>query len=152
MENTGIWVVAIIIIFVLGSILNLRTSPREKALGNLRETARKMGLNPRLVPAPEWLNLPKNGQYAPMIAYYHIIIPQGQYRLMHAVYDEQQHAKIIIGTLPESLTQPPVPIYGVEQQANSIGVYWDESHDLQGEKLTELKQWLDDFTHLASQK
>lgn len=152
MENTGLWVVTIIIIFVLGSVLNLRISPREKALGDLREKARKIGLNPRLVPAPEWLKLPKNGQYAPMIAYYHIIIPQGQYRLMQAVYDEQQHAKVVIGTFPDAMVQPPVAIYGIEQQANSIGVYWDESYDLNAEKLVYLKQWLDDFAHLSSQK
>ena len=36
MENTGIWVAVIIIVFVLGSILGLRVSPREKALGIMR--------------------------------------------------------------------------------------------------------------------
>ena len=37
MENTGIWVALAIIIFVLGSIFGLRVSPREKALGLMRE-------------------------------------------------------------------------------------------------------------------
>ena len=40
MENTGIWVAVVIIVFVLGSILGLRVSPREKALGIMREKAR----------------------------------------------------------------------------------------------------------------
>ena len=47
MENTGIWVVGFIILFILGSIFGLRVSPREKALGEMRDKARKMGLHPR---------------------------------------------------------------------------------------------------------
>ncbi len=31
MENTGIWVAVVIVIFVMGSILGLRVSPREKS-------------------------------------------------------------------------------------------------------------------------
>ena len=54
MENTGIWVIGFIILFVLGSILGLRVSPREKALGMMREKARKMGLHPRLVADRDW--------------------------------------------------------------------------------------------------
>ena len=54
MENTGIWVAVIIIIFVMGSIFGLRVSPREKALGIMRDKARKMGLHPRLVVAPKF--------------------------------------------------------------------------------------------------
>ena len=30
MENTGIWVAVVIIVFVLGSIFGLRVSPRER--------------------------------------------------------------------------------------------------------------------------
>lgn len=145
MENAGVWITVVIVIFVLGSMLNLRASPREKSLANLRENARKMGLNPRLVPAPDWLNLPKNGNYAPMIAYYHIIVPQGQFPRLHAIFDEQQQCKAVLGTLSHTPSAPPISVYGLEQQANSLGVYWDEYQDLQGEKLTELKQWLDDF-------
>ena len=52
MENVGIWVAIVIIVFVFGSIVGLRVSPREKALGLMREKARKIGLHPRLVAAP----------------------------------------------------------------------------------------------------
>ena len=58
MEHTGIWVAVIIVVFVLGSIFGLRVSPREKALGLMREKARKMGLHPRLVAAPDWTKIP----------------------------------------------------------------------------------------------
>jgi len=45
MENVGIWVAIVIIVFVFGSIVGLRVSPREKALGLMREKARKIGLH-----------------------------------------------------------------------------------------------------------
>ncbi len=49
MDNIGIWVTVIIVLFVLGSIFGLRVSPREKALGIMRDKARKMGLHPRVI-------------------------------------------------------------------------------------------------------
>ncbi len=49
MENTGIWITVFIVVFVLGSIFGLRVNPREKALGIMRDKARKMSLHPRLV-------------------------------------------------------------------------------------------------------
>ena len=43
MSNIGIWITVAIVLFVLGSIFGLRVSPREKALGLMRDQARKMG-------------------------------------------------------------------------------------------------------------
>ena len=45
MEHTGLWVALVITVFILGSIFGLRVGPREKALGLMREKARKMGLH-----------------------------------------------------------------------------------------------------------
>lgn len=149
MENSGLWITIIIIVFVLGSILNFRTSPRDKALAKLREDARKMGLNPRLVPAPDWLKLPKNGQYAPMVAYYHIIISDGALPLMRAKVENQQ-LNIILGDNRYQHQAVNVQgIYAVEMQANSVAVYWDESQDLHGEHLAELKTFLQNLAQLA---
>ena len=53
MSNIGIWITVAIVLFVLGSIFGLRVSPREKALGMMRDQARKMGLHPRLIAAPK---------------------------------------------------------------------------------------------------
>ena len=79
MENTGIWVIGFIILFVLGSILGLRVSPREKALGMMREKARKMGLHPRLVAAPDWTKIPMaSSSRASMVAYYSVLIPDAR--------------------------------------------------------------------------
>ena len=58
MSNVGIWITVAIVLFVLGSIFGLRVSPREKALGMMRDQARKMGLHPRLIVAPEWTKIP----------------------------------------------------------------------------------------------
>lgn len=142
MENTGLWVTIIIVLFVVGSIFNLRTSPRDKALAQLRENARKMGLNPRLVPAPEWLKLEKNGQYSPMIAYYHVIIADGKLPLMRALVQNQQ-LKVVMGD--ERYQQKTVNLnglYGIEMQANTVAVYWDEGQDLHGEHLLTMKDFL----------
>ena len=77
MDNVGIWVTVVIVIFVLGSIFGLRVNPREKALGIMREKARKMSLHPRLVVAPDWTKIPKATESrASMVAYYSVIIPE----------------------------------------------------------------------------
>ncbi|WLF83829.1 ammonium transporter [Moraxella sp. ZY210820] len=142
MENTGLWVTIIIVLFVLGSIFNLRTSPRDKALAQLRENARKMGLNPRLVAAPDWLKLEKNGQYAPMIAYYHVMIADGKLPLMRALI-EQQQLKVVMGDARyQHMTINLNGLYGIEMQANTVAVYWDESADLHGNYLVDLKAFL----------
>jgi uncharacterized membrane protein len=66
MSNVGIWITVAIVLFVLGSIFGLRVSPREKALGLMRDQARKMGLHPRLIVAPEWTKIPMASENAPV--------------------------------------------------------------------------------------
>ncbi|MBL8321945.1 MAG: ammonium transporter, partial [Acinetobacter sp.] len=91
MENTGIWVAVIIIVFVLGSILGLRVSPREKALGIMRDKARKMGLHPRLVAAPDWTKIPMASEKrASMVAYYSVLLPDARLPLMRARVADQK--------------------------------------------------------------
>ena len=142
MENAGIWISIIIVAFLLGTILNFRTSPKDKALANIREKARKMGLNPRLIPAPEWLGLAKNGTYAQMVAYYSVIIPEGKFALMRAVVNNQT-LNVQVGN--EKFQNYPVAITGafaVEMQANSVSLYWDELADKNNNQLENVKQFL----------
>lgn len=142
MENAGIWISIIIVAFLLGTILNFRTSPKDKALANIREKARKMGLNPRLIPAPEWLGLAKNGTYAQMVAYYSVIIPEGKFALMRAVVNNQT-LNVQVGN--EKFQNYPVTITGVfavEMQANSVSLYWDELADKNNDQLENVKQFL----------
>ena len=127
MENTGIWVVGFIILFILGSIFGLRVSPREKALGEMRDKARKMGLHPRLVAAPDWTKIPMASENrASMVAYYSVLIPEAR---LH---------------LPIELKG----IYAIDMQANCVGLYWDEHSDLRATQLDAMKAYLQSLAEL----
>ena len=143
MENTGIWVVGFIILFVLGSILGLRVSPREKALGMMREKARKMGLHPRLVAAPDWTKIPMaSSSRASMVAYYSVLIPDARLPLMRARVEDQK-LKVVQGN--EKFNALPIAlkgIYAIDMQANCVGLYWDEESDLRATQLDDIKTYL----------
>ncbi|OTG68644.1 hypothetical protein B9T25_03900 [Acinetobacter sp. ANC 4470] len=149
MENTGIWVVGFIILFVLGSILGLRVSPREKALGMMRDKARKMGLHPRLVAAPEWTKIPMaSSSRASMVAYYSVLIPDARLPLMRARVEDQK-LKVVQGddkfnALPIALKG----IYAIDMQANCVGLYWDEESDLRATQLDGIKTYLQSLAEL----
>ncbi|ENU18402.1 MAG: ammonium transporter [Acinetobacter sp.] len=143
MENTGIWVIGFIILFVLGSILGLRVSPREKALGMMREKARKMGLHPRLVAAPDWTKIPMaSSSRASMVAYYSVLIPDARLPLMRARVEDQQ-LKVVQGN--DKFNALPIAlkgIYAIDMQANCVGLYWDEESDLRATQLDDIKTYL----------
>ena len=143
MEHTGTWVAVIIIVFVLGSIFGLRVSPREKALGMMRDKARKMGLHPRLVAAPDWTGIPMATENrASMVAYYSVLLPQARLPLMR-VKVEDQTLKVVQGD--EKFKDFPIAlkgIYAIDMQANCVGLYWDEESDLRGTQLEAMKAYL----------
>ena len=143
MEHTGLWVALVIIVFVLGSIFGLRVSPREKALGLMREKARKMGLHPRLVAAPEWTKIPMATESrASMVAYYSVLIPDARLALMRARVEEQK-LQVVLGD--EKFKDFPIAlkgIYAIDMQANCVGLYWDEEADLRATQLDEMKAFL----------
>lgn len=143
MENVGIWVAIVIIVFVFGSIVGLRVSPREKALGLMREKARKIGLHPRLVAAPAWTKIPMATENrASMVAYYSILIPDARLPLMRARVVDQK-LKVIEGD--QSLDDSPIAlkgIYAIDMQANCVGIYWDEETDLRATQLEDIKAYL----------
>lgn len=143
MENAGLWVTVVIVVFVLGSILGLRVNPREKALGIMREKARKMGLHPRLIAAPSWTKIPMATENrASMVAYYSVIIPEGRLPLMRAlVENEKMH--IVVGD--EKFNDFPIAlkgIYAIDMQSNCVGLYWQEESDLHATQLEEMKTLL----------
>ncbi|OAL80004.1 hypothetical protein AY606_05020 [Acinetobacter sp. SFB] len=149
MENTGIWVVGFIIVFVLGSILGLRVSPREKALGIMREKARKMGLHPRLVAAPDWTKIPMaSSSRASMVAYYSILIPDARLPLMRARVEDQK-LKLVQGD--DKFNDLPIAlkgIYAIDMQANCVGLYWEEESDLRATQLDDMKTYLQSLAEL----
>ena len=147
MEHTGVWVAVIIVIFVLGSIFGLRVSPREKALGLMREKARKMSLHPRLIAAPDWTKIPMATEdRASMVAYYSVLIPEARLPLMRARVEDQ---KLILVQGDEKFKDFPIAlkgIYAIDMQANCVGMYWDEESDLRATQLEDMKAYL---LHLA---
>ncbi|KGT47740.1 MULTISPECIES: ammonium transporter [Acinetobacter] len=149
MENTGIWVAVVIIVFVLGSIFGLRVSPREKALGIMREKARKMGLHPRLVAAPDWTKVPMaTEKRASMVAYYSVLIPEARLPLMRACVVEQK-LQVVEGD--EKFKDFPIAlkgIYAIDMQANCVGLYWDEESDLKATQLDDIKALLHTLAEL----
>lgn len=143
MENTGIWITVFIVLFVLGSIFGLRVSPREKALGLMRERARKMALHPRLVAAPDWTKVPMaTEKRASMVAYYSVLIPDARLPLMRARVEDQK-LKVVQGD--EKFNDFPIAlkgIYAIDMQANCVGLYWDEESDLRATQLDDIKAYL----------
>ena len=143
MEHTGLWVAIVVIVFVLGSIFGLRVSPREKALGLMREKARKMGLHPRLVAAPDWTKVPKATESrASMVAYYSVLIPDARLPLMRSRIEDEK-LQLIQGD--EKFKDFPIAlkgIYAIDMQANCVGLYWDEETDLRATQLEDMKAYL----------
>ncbi|WP_334135571.1 ammonium transporter [Acinetobacter schindleri] len=149
MENTGIWVAVVIIVFVLGSIFGLRVSPRERALGMMREKARKMGLHPRLVVAPDWTKVPMaTEKRASMVAYYSVLIPDARLPLMRARVVNQK-LELVQGD--DKFKDFPIAlkgIYAIDMQANCVGLYWDEEADLKAAQLDDIKALLHSLAEL----
>ena len=150
MDQTAFWVIALIILFVLGSIFGLKVSPREKALGMLRDRARKMSLHPRLVPAPAWTQIPQASETrASIVAYYSILVPEGKFPLLRAVVEDQKLNVKSGDSKFNGQTLALKGIYAIDMQANCVGVYWDEATDYHGEQLEAMKQYLSDLAQQA---
>ena len=149
MDNVGIWVAVVIVVFVFGSIFGLRVSPREKALGNMREKARNMGLHPRLIAAPEWTKIPlATENRASMVAYYSILIPEARLPLMRARVVEQKLELVYGDQKFQNLDVSLKGIYAIDMQANCVGLYWDEEADLRATQLEEMKALLQSLAQL----
>ncbi|WP_122901039.1 ammonium transporter [Acinetobacter sp. B51(2017)] len=149
MDNVGIWVVVLIVVFVCGSIFGLRVSPREKALGEMREKARKIGLHPRLVAAPDWTKVPMATENrASMVAYYSILIPDARLHLMRARVVDQKLELVHGDQKFQGLAVALKGIYAIDMQANCVGLYWDEESDLKATQLDEMKALLESLAQL----
>lgn len=123
--------------------MGLRVNPREKALGQMRERARKMGLNPRLIAAPEWIkHTTPSGRAGGMVAFYSVLLPLAQLSHMQALVKDQQLVVQQGSTVFNHEKLDLVGIYAVEMQANYVGIYWDEETDLHGQQLEKMKDTL----------
>lgn len=133
------WAILLIAVFVGGQWMMMRPNPREQRLMLLRDNARKMNLQPRLVPPPEWFKTDSRQ----FVACYSLIV--GSAKLPYSRIERQADGswKAVVGTdLVAKVALPPQADYllAIEAQANSISFYWQEEAGL--EVLEPLKQWL----------
>lgn len=139
----GFWIIVLIIVFVVGSIFGLRVSPKEKALGEMRDLSRRMGLYPRLVVAPDWTKIPKMTENrASMVAYYSVLLPQATLPLMRAIVENEQFNVVYGHDKFQHKHVAFTGVYAIDMQANCIGMYWDEETHLQADQLEEIKAFL----------
>jgi hypothetical protein len=148
MSNTGFWIIVVVIVFMFGSFMSVRISPREKALGEMRDRARKLGFLPRLIAAPEWIRHKTSaGKSGGMVAYYSVVLPQATHAHMQArVVDGRLKIEKGNNVLQNVILDPQLKgIQALEVQSNSAGFYWDEDVDLHGEQLEIMKSVLVEF-------
>ena len=133
------WVILLVAVFVGGQWLMMRPNPRDQRLMHLREAARKIGLQPKLVPPPEWLH----SDSRQFIACYSLIVPTAKLPYSRAERQSDGLWQTVAGdNLLATATLPAEAAYllAVEAQANSICFYWQE--DASQEVLEPLKAWL----------
>lgn len=134
------WILALVFAFVGGQMLMLRPNQREKAELLLRETARKMGLQPRLVPPPAWLKTDSKQ----FVACYSVIVPTA--KLAYTRAEKQTDGSWLTVAGSDLLHKAPMPaavqyVFAIEGQANSVSFYWYEEAGI--EVLESLKEWLE---------
>ncbi len=133
------WLILLIMVFVGGQWAMMRPNPREKRVMYLREAARKIGFQPRLVPQPEWFKS-DNKQF---IACYSLIVPSAKLSYSRAERQADGTWKVTVGIdLISKISLPTQADYmlAIEAQANSISFYWQENAKI--EELEPIKQWL----------
>lgn len=129
---TGIVVAVLAVLFVVGTMMSLRPSAHEKALGTLRAEARAMKLNPRLVACPDWLINADGVKGKGMVALYSVAAAQGgKLPLMDALVIDDV-IKVVKG---DATTANPLAnarcgmkgALGIVMQGDFAGMYWDEN-------------------------
>lgn len=124
------WIVLFFVIAVIvGNLLWLRPSPRERALAAQREQAKAAGFGVHLRLAPEWLELPAGER---MVAHYQFMQAMPRARLgkwrWHAGLGNWQPIGNPEGWLSAAPWPTPAPAgwLGVEVSPNGAVVYWRE--------------------------
>lgn len=133
------WIILLVAVFVGGQWAMMRPNPREQRVMHLRDAARKMGLQPKLVPPPEWFKT-ESRQF---IAFYSLIVPTAKLPYSRAERQADGTWKTITGN--DLLVKAALPsqadlLLAIEAQANSISFYWQE--EAEQAVLEPLKAWL----------
>ena len=76
---TTFWIVLLFVLaMIVGNLMWLRPSPRERAYASQREHAKSAGFTVQLRQAPEWLELPAGER---MVGHYQLMRPMSGARL-----------------------------------------------------------------------
>lgn len=125
--SSGFWITLLIFAFVIGSIMALKPSAKQKALGKLRERGRVLGLQPKLVPCPDWLINARGEKGKGMVALYGLVIKDAKLPLSNALVIDNI-IEVIEGDI--ALNDDTCGVFdalGITMQANFIGIYIKES-------------------------
>lgn len=133
-----IWIMLAVVIFVGGQILAMRPNARDQALLTLRETARKTGLQPRLLVAPEWLKQDSRQ----MVACYTLIVPEAVMPYWRVQRIDDQWKTVSGEDRLPGIVMPAAAdhLLAMEGQANAACFYWRETAG--AEVLEDLKSLL----------
>ncbi|UNU73972.1 hypothetical protein LU293_03515 [Moraxella nasovis] len=135
MDNQTIAIIIVLIVagFILGSIFGAKPRAYEVRVADLRLIARKMQLNPRLVPAADWLQPVRTG----MIAQYSVVndswrLPLRRFLCVNgqwqALMGDDMATDDIMPILKElSLSEIGKLSFGLQAKSNGIVFYWHDS-------------------------
>ncbi|WP_022956232.1 hypothetical protein [Perlucidibaca piscinae] len=127
--STFVIVLVLVLGVIIGNLLWLRPSPRERALEAQRQQAKQAGFSVALRHAPEWLQLPIGER---MVGHYQIILPMatarlGRWRWHGGLGNWQPVGKPEAWLAPMPWPTPaPAGWLGVEASINGATVYWRE--------------------------
>lgn len=141
----GIWIAVAIVLFVFGSMMALKPSGIDQRLDRLRMTARRLGLNPKLVACPDWV-IGKDNEYGRgMLGQYGLVLDNvqmphtrykaidGQWRPDSSPADSTsgsgEHVPTSFHLDKVALALPPTIepfVKALLIKANSIVIYWED--------------------------
>lgn len=116
-------VVVAVILFVIGNIMGLKPKASEVRVGDMRLFARKLDLNPKLVPIPDWLVgvADKGG----MIAQYTLINDEWRLPARYLLWiDGAWQGDTVLDILPPKFCESYIK--GVMLKANCVTIYWQD--------------------------
>ena len=139
----GLWIVVAIVLFVLGSMMALKPSGIDQRLDKLRMTARRLGLNPRLVACPDWVKGKDNELGRGMLGQYGLVLndvqmPHSRYQAIEGQWrpytdSTASSSDSDVATsfnLDKVALELPVSIEPFVKalliKANSIVIYWED--------------------------
>lgn len=140
----GMWIAIAIVLFVLGSMMALKPSGIDQRLDKLRMTARRLGLNPKLVACPDWVKGKDNEYGRGMLGQYGLVLDNVKLPLTRYQVIDGQWRPASKASSSENDSLPVQANFSLDKEAlalpasiepfvkallvksNSIIVYWED--------------------------